>query len=83
MGSLAKLFCSTVCWETSFILQLILNTSEVIALLCIYIHIYLPCGWDSKESACIQETQTWFPGQEHPLEKGVITHSSSLAWEIP
>ena len=23
------------------------------------------------------------PGQEDPLEKGVATHSSILAWEIP
>ena len=83
MGSLAKLFCFTVGWETSFILQLMLNTSEVIALLYIYIHIHLPGGSDSKESACMQETQTWFLGQEDPLEKGVATHSSSLAWEIP
>ena len=40
MGSLAKLFCFTVGWETSFILQLMLNTSEVIALLYIYIYTY-------------------------------------------
>ena len=29
--------------------------------------------------------ETWVPslGQENPLEKGMATHSSSLAWEIP
>ena len=29
--------------------------------------------------------QTWVPslGQEDPLEKGVATHSSILAWRIP
>ena len=29
--------------------------------------------------------ETWFQslGQEDPLEKGMATHSSSLAWEIP
>ena len=29
--------------------------------------------------------ETWVPslGQEGPLEKGMATHSSILAWEIP
>ena len=29
--------------------------------------------------------ETWVPslGQEDPLEKGMATHSSILAWEIP
>ena len=29
--------------------------------------------------------ETWVPslGQEDPLEKGVTTHSSILAWRIP
>jgi len=29
--------------------------------------------------------KTWVPflGQEHPLEKGMATHSSILAWRIP
>ena len=30
----------------------------------------------------IQETWIWFLGQEDPLEKGMTTHSSLLAWEI-
>ena len=30
----------------------------------------------------MQETQVRFLGQEDPLEKGVATHSSILAWEI-
>ena len=30
-----------------------------------------------------QETQVWSWGQEDPLEKGMATHSSILAWEIP
>ena len=25
----------------------------------------------------------WIPGQEDPLEKGMVTHSSILAWRIP
>ena len=31
----------------------------------------------------IQESQVQSLGQEDPLEKGVATHSSILAWEIP
>ena len=31
----------------------------------------------------IQETQVWFLGQVDPLEKGMATHSSILAWRIP
>ena len=31
----------------------------------------------------VQETWVWSLGQEDPLEKGMRTHSSVLAWEIP
>ena len=31
----------------------------------------------------VQETQVWSLGQEDPLEKGMATHSSVLAWRIP
>ena len=31
----------------------------------------------------MQETQVRFLGQEDPLEKGMATHSSVLAWRIP
>ena len=31
----------------------------------------------------MQEIQGWFQGQEDPLEKGMATHPSILAWEIP
>ena len=41
-----------------------------------------------KESACNvgeerQETRVRFLGQEDPLEEGMTTHSSILAWRIP
>ena len=29
------------------------------------------------------ETWVWFLGQKDPLEKGMATHSSTLAWRIP
>ena len=31
----------------------------------------------------MQEAQVRSLGQEYPLEKGMATHSSILAWEIP
>ena len=40
-------------------------------------------GSDSKESACNAGDPSWIPQLEDPLEKGVATHSSVLAWEIP
>ena len=31
----------------------------------------------------IRETQVRFPGREDPLEKEMVTHSSTLAWKSP
>ena len=31
----------------------------------------------------MEETQVWSLGQENPLEKGMATHCSILAWRIP
>jgi len=36
-----------------------------------------------KNLPAIQETQVQFLGQEDPLEKEMVTHSSMLAWKIP
>ena len=36
-----------------------------------------------KNLLAMQETQVQSPGQEDPLEKGMATHSSILAWRIP
>ena len=36
-----------------------------------------------KNLPAMQETQVWFLGREDPLEKGMATHSSFLAWRIP
>ena len=35
-----------------------------------------------KKLPAMRETQVQSLGQEDPLEKGVATHSSILAWEI-
>ena len=40
-------------------------------------------GSDGKESASVQETWVWSLGPEDPLEEGLATHSSILAWRIP
>ena len=37
----------------------------------------------AKNLPIIQETQVRSLGQEDPLEKGMATHSSTLAWRIP
>ena len=42
-----------------------------------------PGGSDSKEYACNAGDPGSIPGQEDPLEKGMATHSSILAWKIP
>ena len=36
-----------------------------------------------KNLPAMQETRVQSLGQEDPLEKGMATHSSILAWEIP
>ena len=46
-----------------------------------------PGGSDGKESACnvgdLGSHNVWSLGWEDPLEKGMATHSSILAWRIP
>ena len=58
----------------------------------------LSCGWNVDTNAnanraslvaqmvknppAMQETQVQSLGQEDPLEKGMVTHSSILVWEI-
>ena len=36
-----------------------------------------------KNLPAVQDTQVQSLGQEDPLKKGMATHSSILAWEIP
>ena len=36
-----------------------------------------------KNPLAMQETRVQSLGQEDPLEKGMATHSSMLAWRIP
>ena len=41
-----------------------------------------PRGSDGKESACKARDLGSIPELERPLEKGIATHSSTLAWKI-
>ena len=43
----------------------------------------LPSGSNNIESACNAEMWVRSLGWEHPLEEGMATHSSILAWRIP
>ena len=36
-----------------------------------------------KSLSAMQETQVQSLGWEEPLEKGMVTHASTLAWRIP
>ena len=36
-----------------------------------------------KNTPAMQEIWVWSLGQEDPLEKGMATHPSILAWRIP
>ena len=42
-----------------------------------------PGGSVVKNLPAMQQTQVLSLGQEDPLEKGMATHSSILAWRIP
>ena len=43
----------------------------------------LPGGSEVKNLCAMQEMWVQPLGQEYPLQKGMATHSSILAWEIP
>ena len=36
-----------------------------------------------KNLPTMRETQVQSPGWEDPLEEGMVTHSSVLAWRVP
>ena len=40
-------------------------------------------GSDGKESSCSAETWVQSLGWDDPLEEGMATHSTILAWRIP
>ena len=46
-------------------------------------HLTLFSGPVVKNPPVMQEMQVWSLGLEDPLEEGLATHSSILAWRIP
>ena len=64
------------CWTCSLIISF---------KLCPFYQWGLPRTYfsDSKNALAMWRTQVWFLGEEDPLEKGTVTHSSILAWRIP
>ena len=44
---------------------------------------YSSCGSDGENLPAMWETWVQSLGQEDPLEKGMATHTSVLAWRIP
>jgi len=58
-------------------------------LLVLFFNLYLSFPWASlavqmvNNLPAIEESQVWSLGWEDPLKKGMATHSSILAWEIP
>ena len=49
--------------------------------MCVYAHVGFPGGPGVKNPPAKQETWIQSPGQEDPLEKEMVTHSSILAWQ--
>ena len=65
------------------------NSEYLYMYIQIYIYTLIYVYWTSlvaqmvKNPPAIQETQVWSLDQEDPLEKGMATYSSILAWRIP
>ena len=49
----------------------------------VYIPEAFPSGSAIRNPPAMQDTWVWSLGQEDPLEEGMATHSSILAWRIP
>ena len=59
---------------------------QINILLHLFYKVGFPCSASGKETACqcrIKEIQVRSLGWEDPLEEGLATHSSILAWRIP
>ena len=51
---------------------------------CIAVYVYMGfAGGSAVKNLSAKETWVQSLGQEDPLEKGMATHSSILAWVIP
>ena len=59
------------------------NQFRILREFLIYIELGFLGGSDGKESTAMQETWVQSLGLKDPLEEGLATHSSILAWRIP
>ena len=84
--------CNSTAWGPGLIPDWGTNPSSPAVRLKIKATVFAHCEltlWASlvaqivKNPPAVQETQVWALGWEDPLEKGMATHSSILAWRIP
>ena len=72
-----------LCWLPSvFPPWLVLSLLQFFALSKLQVGASRVIQW-LKYLTAMQELQIWFLGLEDPLEQGIVTHSSILAWRIP
>ena len=64
-------------------MELILGRSEIWTLGFVPELVFLPVAQMVKNLPAVQEPWAPSPGWEDPLEKGMATHSSILAWRTP
>ena len=80
-AELRPLWASVIAALTSDVSHV--GVSLIALLLLTWDNSLLPWWPSGKESACNAGDQVGSLGQEYPLEKGMATHSSFLAWGIP
>ena len=56
---------------------------NVLILLLVLLNLGFPGGLDGKNLPVMWKTQVPSLAGDDPLEKGMATHSSTLAWRIP
>ena len=70
---------SSLCPENTLLILLVLwGLNYHSTLSCV-----LPQWLSGEEPACDAGDKVWSLGQEDPLEEGMATHSTILAWKIP
>ena len=60
-----------------------ISSKNTLNLSAISIAVYSLVAETVKNLSAMQETQVWSLGGEDPIEKGMATHSSIIAWRIP
>ena len=61
---------------------LLLQLGLILKVLIVHFHAS-PVAQMVKNLLAMQETWVWFLGPSDPLEKGMVTHSSIVAWRFP